>query len=99
MERDYQQKVAQNAIAEDSKNKKSPEKHFVYRDPPDFNRLHREFEEGMERKRKQNKTTKPREFNFSQKEPSRPKTTVNENLGLITQQSFLKGLDDSRYKK
>ena len=44
MERDYQQKLAKNVMDEQNRLKESPSKHFVYRDPPDFDRLHRQFE-------------------------------------------------------
>lgn len=101
MERDYQQKLAKEAMAEQKKEKVQPSTTFVYRDPPDFDRLHREFEEGMERKRKQNKTTKPEEFNFNQRPNSRPKTAVFENAQNIFSQSVQKSKfhDPEAYRK
>jgi hypothetical protein len=41
--------------------------------PPDFDRLHRQFEEALERKRKQNKTTEVCQFNFSSLPRDNPK--------------------------
>ena len=35
------------------------------KDPPNFNKMHRDLEEALERKRKENKTTDIKEFRFS----------------------------------
>ena len=43
MERDYQEKLAKKAQMPNSVDKKS-KKNTLYREPPDFDRIHREFE-------------------------------------------------------
>ena len=75
MERDYQEKLAKKSLMEEEKRKR-PDSLKVYKKPPNFDKIHKEFDEAMERKRKENKTTQPQEFNFGQ---SRPKSAVNKN--------------------
>jgi hypothetical protein len=79
--------------AEQQLSRKSEPKPKMYREPPDFQKLHREFEEGLERKRKENKTTQPQEFNFAQKPPPRPKTANQQAAQQLENQK------DRSYKK
>lgn len=64
MERDYQQKIAKDAQKSTDKGKsleivkeKGAQEPRFYKKPPNFDEIHRKFEEGLKRKRKENKVT------------------------------------------
>lgn len=57
MQKDYLEKEAKKAIQQQTKLKRPASSNQRTKPPPDFDRLHRDFEEALERKRKQNKKT------------------------------------------
>jgi L-fucose mutarotase/ribose pyranase (RbsD/FucU family) len=63
MERDFLQKEAKKATSPNNKSRQT-QSVMKARDPPNFDKLHKNFEEALERKRKENKTTEIKEFKF-----------------------------------
>jgi hypothetical protein len=56
MEKDFLQKEAKKALSPQNQSRQTQSVMKV-RDPPNFEKLHKNFEEAMERKRKENKAT------------------------------------------
>ena len=57
MEKDFLEKEAKKAQAQTQAAKRSASAQPKVKPPPDFSKMHKNFEEAMERKRKQHKTT------------------------------------------
>ena len=64
MEKDFLQKEAKKAMSPNNKGQKV-QNVVKAKNPPNFDKMHRDFEEALERKRKENKTTDIKEFRFS----------------------------------